>query len=312
MAARRLVKQIKDKIPLSAALAARAAVDTDPRFRTKAANFRDAEHSFLAGESSLSHRPILAQLEICNICNIACRMCALTVDPQYKTTGVSRRMMKFETVEKMADFWPTVTKCYLMGLGEPTLNPDFLRIVEYLKSFGIALSFNTNGMLVDEAMARRFVAAGVDNITFSIDGATAETYNFIRVGSDFDTVVANIRRLAALKREAGARLPNIVLANVVMSDNIREAEALVEFGADVGASQVHFEALLWQHDAVYSHDVFHRHKLTNEPVEVIAEEFTKAVAAGRRHGVIVSSQYLDEHGRFVPEKMAALDPTYRG
>ncbi|MBI1852231.1 MAG: radical SAM protein [Planctomycetes bacterium] len=296
----------------SQALSHTADTSRDPRFRAKVDNLQAAESSFLAGTSSIQHKPILAQLEICNICNIACRMCALTLDPQFKSTGVSRRMMKFETVEKMADFWPTISKCYLMGLGEPTLNPDFVRIVEYLKGFGIALSFNTNGMLVDDAMARKFVSIGVDSITFSIDGATAKTYNYIRVGSDFDTMIANVRRLSAIKRENGSPFPAIVFANVLMCDNIREAAALVELGAEVGVAGVHFEALLWQHDAVYIHDMFHRHKITNESAEVIAEEFAKAVAAGRRHGIGVTSQYLDDDGNFLAHKLAELDPSYRG
>ncbi len=312
MAALRILKQLKKSIPLPVALKTRLAIDTDPLFRAKAENFQQAEKSFLAGQTKLEHRPILAQLEICNVCNIRCRMCALTLDPHFKSTGVSRRMMSFETVEKMAEFWPTVTKCYLMGLGEPTMNPDFVRIVEYLKGFNIVLSFNTNGMLVDEAMAQRFVDLGVDNITFSIDGATAETYNFIRVGSEFDTMMTNIRRLSRLKQEARAKLPNLIFANVLMSDNMREAEALVDLGAEVGVSQVHFEALYWQHDAVYIHDVFHRHKVTNLPASLIEEEFAKAVAAGRRHRIQVTSQYLDDGGRFLPHKLAELDPSYRG
>jgi sulfatase maturation enzyme AslB (radical SAM superfamily) len=285
--------------------------EANPSFRRKIANYHGAEKSFLARQTAIEHKPILAQLEICNVCNIACRMCALTIDPQFKATGGSKRMMKFETVEKLADYWPTVSKCYLMGLGEPTLNPDFVRIVEYLKTFDIALSFNTNGLALDEEMARKFVAIGVDNITFSIDGATAKTYNYIRVGSDFDKMMTNVRRLAAIKRETRAKLPNMIFANVLMCDNIREAEALVDLAAEVGCSQVHFEALLWQHDAVYIQDMFHRHKITNAPVDVIAAEFAKAVAAGKRHRVLVSSQYLDNDGNFLPHKLAELDPSYR-
>ena len=49
---------------------------------------------------------------------------------------------------------------------------------EYIKSHfpNVYLYTSTNGLALSEAQARRLVHSGIDEVTFSIDGATPETY----------------------------------------------------------------------------------------------------------------------------------------
>ncbi|MCP4141185.1 MAG: hypothetical protein GY755_13035 [Chloroflexi bacterium] len=74
----------------------------------------------------------------------------------------------------------------------------------------------------------QLIEAGLDNIRFSLDGATKETYESIRKGSNFEKVIANIEKLLALKQKLGKDNPNIAIVFVAMKRNIQELPLLEE------------------------------------------------------------------------------------
>ena len=66
----------------------------------------------------------------------------------------------------------------------------------------------------------------------SIDTATKETYETLRKGGNFDTLVANIERLNRRKSEISSMRPVLSASMVVFSQNMCEMSALVDFCAD--------------------------------------------------------------------------------
>ena len=71
----------------------------------------------------------------------------------------------------------------------------------------IYLYTSTNGLALTEAQARRLVHSGIDEVTFSIDGATQESYVKYRQRGRFDLAIANLRAMADEKRRAGRDVP---------------------------------------------------------------------------------------------------------
>src|SRR5262249_488623 len=90
------------------------------------------------------------------------------------------------------------------------------------------LIVNTNGNRMDEEPTSLLVKHGVHLVNVSIDGATAETAESIRVGLDFDQIEANIKRLIAIRNAAGARRPKVRVAMVAMPQTIPEREPFFE------------------------------------------------------------------------------------
>jgi radical SAM protein with 4Fe4S-binding SPASM domain len=79
-----------------------------------------------------------------------------------------------------------------------------------------------------EPRARELIEAGLDRIYISVDGATKETYEKIRVRLTFERVVGNIERLVALRRELGSATPRIELQIIAMPENAAEIERFFE------------------------------------------------------------------------------------
>jgi radical SAM protein with 4Fe4S-binding SPASM domain len=175
------------------------------------------------------------QLEITGACNLACRMCLVRYRPKL---GRRSGAMCFHTFKELVDALPELERLTLQGLGEPLLAPDLFQMLEYASGRGIRMGFNTNGTFLTAEASERLVRLGLDWLHVSLDGATAETYEGIRDGSDFERVCRNIESLVAVKRRLGVERPTIQLVFVAMRRNLHELPELVRLASRWGIGEV--------------------------------------------------------------------------
>jgi radical SAM protein with 4Fe4S-binding SPASM domain len=69
--------------------------------------------------------------------------------------------------------------------------------------------------------------AGLDYLILAIDGATAATYEKIRVNGRFEQVVGNVRRFLGLKRERRSAT-QVIIQFILMEENKHEVQAFVD------------------------------------------------------------------------------------
>ena len=174
--------------------------------------------------------PSYVQLEVAGQCNLRCEMCPI----QFRKDGPPHgppAFMEWETFLRVVEGFPDLKELHLQGLGEPMMHPRFFDMVEHANAKGIRVTTNTNMTFVNAARAERCVTSGLDAIHASVDGATAATYEAIRVRASFDRVVRNIRLVAEAKRRRGAERPRLRLVMVVMRRNLHELPDLVHLAA---------------------------------------------------------------------------------
>jgi len=87
----------------------------------------------------------------------------------------------------------------LSGGGEPMLHAQAVDLMEYAKKAGAKVGLITNGSRFTEVNSRRLLEANVDMIEFSVDAADAETYDRVRKGLKWETLVENVQRMIALR-----------------------------------------------------------------------------------------------------------------
>jgi MoaA/NifB/PqqE/SkfB family radical SAM enzyme len=178
--------------------------------------------------------PRSIQIECTTRCNLKCTFCELS----YWTEKPAD--LTFSDIERMVAHLPKLKRIDLTGIGESLMNREFFKIVEFLKSRRIYVTLNDNFTLMNPTAARRIVELGVDQIFLSLDGATKETYEQLRMGANFDKVIANARRLIQIKRELGKKQPEVKMNTVVCSTNYQELPAIVELAHDIGIGMVQF------------------------------------------------------------------------
>src|SRR5207342_3506452 len=116
---------------------------------------------------------------------------------------------------------------------------------EYIKTHfpQVYLYTSTNGLAFTEAQARRLAHSGIDEVTFSIDGATADSYVKYRQRGRFDLAIATLRAMADEKRSAGRDLPFLNWRYILFNWNDGDAEMARarQLAADIGVDRLCWE-----------------------------------------------------------------------
>jgi radical SAM protein with 4Fe4S-binding SPASM domain len=122
------------------------------------------------------------------------------------------------------------------------MHPRFFEMVALATARGIQVTTNSNATLLNERRAEQCVTSGLDRLHISLDGASAATYERIRVRARFERVVANVGRLLTVRERLHATTPRLRLTMVLMRQNLRELPDLIHL-----ASQWGIEELFVQH-----------------------------------------------------------------
>lgn len=178
----------------------------------------------------LLSRPITLQLEPTTKCNLRCPFCE---SPLWDRKGMD---MSFSDFKKIIDQFPFLTTLLLQGIGEPLLCKDFFKMIEYCKRKRIIVGITTNGTLIDEKMAKKLVDFEIGYMIISIDGATAETFEKIKVGAKFDQVIRNTINL--IEARDNRKRPMILFHFTGTKDNIHELPQVVKLAKDMGVDAV--------------------------------------------------------------------------
>jgi MoaA/NifB/PqqE/SkfB family radical SAM enzyme len=131
------------------------------------------------------------------------------------------------------------------GLGEPLSHPNILAMVREAKALGSKVELITNGTLLTKSISTELVAAGLDKIWVSLDGATPESYADVRLGALLPEVLNNLyefRRARWLRyRPENFDLllkPQIGTVFVAMKRNIADLPAVFSLATRMGS--LHF------------------------------------------------------------------------
>lgn len=185
-----------------------------------------------------ANSPRHLQVEIITRCNLACTMCPRTAALQRAATPDERarwlQMMPFDRYRAILDQFPRLQTLALHGLGEPLLHPHLFEMVAEAAARNIAPRFTSNLTLLSPERADRLLAAGLSRLIVSLDGATAATYEAIRVRASFALVVANLSYLLQARRRLGTARPVVHVNMVVSTPNRHEVPAMVQLCGRLG------------------------------------------------------------------------------
>ena len=175
--------------------------------------------SYLQKEPSFAGVPPAIGIEVTNRCNLNCIMCARR--EMDRKLGDMRPSILQKIIDESKEYLEFVD---LQSLGEPLLHKDLIQMIEYCKVNNVKCGFSTNASLLDEEKSEDILDSGVNHITLAFDGATPETYERIRQGAEYDTVVRNIKHFLKLKNEKNSRC-FVVIQCIYMRETEREIRA---------------------------------------------------------------------------------------
>ena len=155
-------------------------------------------------------------------CNIACLHCC-------EEAGHS--MPDELTREEIMDFCEQIVELRVpyvaISGGEPLLHPHFFEISELFRREGTSLKVETNGLLIDREMANRFAELGFRSVQVSVDGATPQSFERLRLKGNWQKTIDACTFLV----EAGV---NTEIVFVPTKFNINETGDVIDMAYRMG------------------------------------------------------------------------------
>lgn len=189
--------------------------------------------------------PVEASIEVTTRCNLDCIMCPRgAINRPIKDMDFS--LFK-RIIDEIKDFAELI---YLHGLGEPLLNKNLFKMIEYAKKKGIRVGISTNATLLDKEKADKLLNSGIDYIIFALDAVTKKTYEKIRRQGKFEKAVNNTRYFLKRKRELNLPIFGVVQM-VVMPENQKERGKFLKMWQNSGVDMARVKPVV---------DFLHRQK----------------------------------------------------
>ena len=145
------------------------------------------------------------------LCNLSCynSVCC-------KESGImqTRSQLQFPFTEFQRiidDAGKNLIRLDFFNYGESFCHPQAVEMIEYIKAKfpHIFLYTSTNGLMLNEEKSRRIIQSGLDEITFSVDGADASTYVHYRRNGKFEKLLKIMKGFIELRNETGREVPFI-------------------------------------------------------------------------------------------------------
>jgi radical SAM protein with 4Fe4S-binding SPASM domain len=170
--------------------------------------------------------PYLVDWAITSKCNLSCRHCRGF--PQGELSTERARKLIAEIAE-LEPGWVIVEG------GEPLLRHDLFELLGLMRQRQLEVHLITNGMLLSPQILTTLKRLGV-KVMISIDGATPATYQAIRHGANFETVIEWTRNCV---QEGLLEAINFT----ILKTNYTEILGIFELAASIGVPKVTFIGL---------------------------------------------------------------------
>jgi SynChlorMet cassette radical SAM/SPASM protein ScmF len=166
-------------------------------------------------------------------CNLRCRHCWIDASYQiHEKNNKGLRLELFCSIIQQAK--PLGLKAIKLTGGEPLLHPHFNKILDVVRKEKIGLAVETNGTLCTHDIADRMAACDNAIASVSIDGANAETHEWVRgVKGCFDAALEGINNLV----QVGIKTQVIM---TLLKRNRSQMEEVARLVETLGADSVKF------------------------------------------------------------------------
>jgi len=152
-----------------------------------------------------------------NTCNSKCRMCSIWKNK-------TKKIVKYKDAKKALEILHKNNfKVVQLTGGEPFLNPDIFKIIEYAKKLNFFVLIPTNGSLITEKVAERIAKNKVDQISVSFHHFDSKIFEKIENHKNIMKKVCNAIKYLKEKKT------NVSALCTISRYNMNDIEEIVNF-----------------------------------------------------------------------------------
>lgn len=190
------------------------AAPTDPAAGTPPAELRRRD----------GFHPSLISWNLTRLCNLRCPHCYLSAGKRTED-----ELTTAECLGLLDEMKALGTEMVILTGGEPLLRKDIYELASAASGQGLWVVMGTNGVLLDDRVARKMVECGVRGVGISIDSIDPAKHDSFRGGPN--SWEHSVRALEVAK----ANGLEVLVQTTVMEMNRDEIPQLIDFARDKGA-----------------------------------------------------------------------------
>jgi len=177
--------------------------------------------------------PRLVAWELTNACNLACIHCRASAikepGPDELSTEEARHF-----IDELVEYRPIL----ILTGGEPLLRSDVYDIAGYAAGKGLRTVLATNGTLLTPEIVRKLKRVGIQRVSISIDGSSAETHDIFR--GEPGAFEGALRGIELLKQEG----LDFQVNTTITKKNLDEIPGIYDLAIKLDASALHIFLLV--------------------------------------------------------------------
>ncbi len=171
-----------------------------------------------------------------NKCNLKCKFCNF---PNLKDH--TKELSDEEILDLVRQAGELDVRVFGVLGGEPFVRKSAIQAMKIAKNFGMAGSLVTNGTLINKHQILDLIDMKWDLVRFSIDGADAETHDYLRgVNGSFDKSLSALKMFNQIKEETGSTYPTLEINTVLCKKNLTDVPKILDLAAKLNIKNVYF------------------------------------------------------------------------
>jgi len=179
--------------------------------------------------------PITVVWNFTNRCNLNCLHCHQDSSPTSSYPELTTSQA-FEVIDNMSEAGVAILT---FSGGEPLLRTDLFDAVKRANDNGMLCTIASNGTHMTLDVAKRLANVGIKRVEIGLDGASAETHDFLRnKHGSFEATVEGIRNCSTLGFD------ELAVTMTLHSKNVNELEETMSLAEQLGATRFYLNRLI--------------------------------------------------------------------
>lgn len=247
---------------------------TDMQEKNTETNLKEIKTASL----KLKSYPRRLVLELTNGCNFKCIMCGRD------ESRFENNFFNPDYLQQIEPILPYINEVTLFGWGEPTIHPKFKDILKFFNKYPARKYFVTNGSMLRKIREFLFEYK-VDIMAVSLDGATAKTNDSIRINSDFNEIVSELKTIVQQRKDRNINYPYINFVFTLMRRNFHELPDMIDLAYDLGIEEVKAVYLTAFSERLIEEVLWNR-------ADEVRGVFSEAEKRGEKFGIKIKLPYI--------------------
>lgn len=178
--------------------------------------FLSISYSYISRRPVRLNYPLSISVEPTNFCNLQCLQCPVGRGELTRQRGNINFDLYKKIIDQSAQY---LLNLFLYFQGEPFLNKELFKMIEYANHKKIVTVTSTNGHFLTYENIEKIISSGLDILIISLDGTTQDIYEKYRVGGNIEKVIEGIKLLNELKQKKKVKHPFVDLQFIVLKSN---------------------------------------------------------------------------------------------